>query len=154
MIFLDADILIIDRCYPNDPKEPDNKRFLNELETRSLDRGMVLQGLLEVVGKLSYNSSVNQIHHLQIILAKKYGLVYVPSIALNPEYTTHRFDDIMSMIARKMSLGDAVMALQIQDVAISGDLWCTWNAKHFAGKVSIPVLTPAEWLAANPAPKS
>jgi hypothetical protein len=50
----------------------------------------------------------------------------------------------------KMSLGDAVQAVQIADFKPDADLLLTWNAKHFLGKVAIPVMTPGDWLAIQP----
>ena len=56
----------------------------------------------------------------------------------------------MIQIAKKMSLGDAIQVAQIVKYAPGASCLVTWNAKHFLGKLAIPVLTPAEWLAANP----
>lgn len=45
-----------------------------------------------------------------------------------------------------MSLGDAVQAVQIAKYASLADCLLTWNAKHFQGKLVLPVHTPVEWL--------
>jgi hypothetical protein len=49
-------------------------------------------------------------------------------------------------MAEQMALGDAVQAAQITRYAPNALALLTWNARHFTGKVAIPVLTPQEWL--------
>lgn len=49
-------------------------------------------------------------------------------------------------MGRRMALGDAVQAVQIQRHAAGADCLLSWNAKHFAGKLPIPVYTPEEWV--------
>jgi len=46
----------------------------------------------------------------------------------------------------QMSLGDAVQAVQIAHNASHAQCLLSWNAKHFSGKMAIPVLTPEDWL--------
>ena len=41
-------------------------------------------------------------------------------------------------------LQDAEIALTVEQHAASLNAFVTWNAKHFAGKISVPVLTPRE----------
>ena len=55
-------------------------------------------------------------------------------------------------MTQKMALGDAVQAVQIRMFAPHADALLTWNAKHFKGKIVIPVLTPEEWLQQQPPP--
>ena len=45
-----------------------------------------------------------------------------------------------------MSLGDAVQAVQTAHFVPSADCLLTWNARHFTGKIAVPVMTPQEWL--------
>ena len=46
----------------------------------------------------------------------------------------------------KMSLDDSVQAVQIRRYAPFAECLLTWNAKHFQGKIAVPVMTPVEWL--------
>lgn len=147
MIILDANILVIDLGYPGDANFPANSRFLAHLYTNQIPRGMVMQGLLEVVGKQSFNTSAGIIPNLPVILRNKYGLTIYPDVAVVPEYAECTYTDILSQMVRKMSLGDAVMAVQIANFAPTASALITWDAARFHGKIVIPVLTPAEWLA-------
>jgi len=62
------------------------------------------------------------------------------------------FRDLTHQMSLKMSLADAVQAVQIRLFAPHADALLTWNAKHFRGKVTVPVLTPEEWLNLQPPP--
>ncbi len=44
-----------------------------------------------------------------------------------------------------MALEDAEVALVVEQHAATLEAVITWNAKHFAGKLPIPALTPREW---------
>jgi hypothetical protein len=69
-----------------------------------------------------------------------------------PEYGGCTFDEVVTQIAQQMALGDAVMAVQIAKYTPTATALVTWNARHFRGKVVIPVLTPDEWLQQQPPP--
>jgi hypothetical protein len=146
VIVLDADVLIVDLVYPNDPNYPANRRFLDCIEANGIDSRITTQGLLEVVGKRSYNTPVAGIGLLPGILLATYHLAPVPDPATVPEYAGCTYDEVVTQIAQQMSLGDAVMAVQIAKFAPAATALVTWNAKHFRGKLSVPVLTPDEWL--------
>ncbi len=146
MIVLDADVLIVDLAYPNDPNYAVNRRFLDYLAANGTDCRITTQGLLEVVGKRSYNTPVAAIAKLPTILLVRYCLKAVPDPATAPEYAGCSFDEVVAQIAQQMSLGDAVMAVQVAKFAPTATALVTWNAKHFRGKLAAPVLTPDEWL--------
>jgi len=48
-------------------------------------------------------------------------------------------------MSRQMSPADAVQAAQIARHASHAECLLTWNARHFRGKLVIPVV-PEEWL--------
>lgn len=147
MIVLDANILVIDLGYVRDVNFNANQRFLACLQSEGIPRGITSQGLLEVVGKGSFGASPKVIARLPSILTNRYCLTVHPDPATHPGYAGIAFDEIVSQMERKMSLGDAVMARQIERFAPQATSLLTWNAKHFIGKIAIPVMTPAEWLA-------
>ena len=70
----------------------------------------------------------------------------IPDLTSVPVYAGCNVDEIIAQMTRQMSLGDAVMAVQLAKYAPAALSLVTWNAKHFHGKVLIPVLTPDEWL--------
>lgn len=146
MIILDADVLVIDLAHPNDPNFVTNRRFLDHLLTHGLERGITTQGLLEVVGKRSFQTPTALIQLLPASIRSHYGLRLLPDLVTVPEYAGCTFDEVVGQIARQMSLGDAVMAVQVAKYAPAATALVTWNAKHFRGKLAVPVLTPDEWL--------
>lgn len=150
MIVLDANVLIVDLGFPGDPNYIANRQFLNR--TTGMHRGIAMQGLLEVVGVRSYNTSAKLISALPGMLAARYGLTVLPDPVALPHYAGCTFDEVVAQMVMKMSLGDSIMALQIARFAPAATELVTWNAKHFVGKVVIPVLTPVEWLARQAPP--
>ena len=147
MIVLDAAILVLDITnYANDPNLAANRRFLESIVANKVARGITTQGLLEVAGKRSYQTPVALIPRLPAFIAAQYGLKLIPGPADVPEYAGCTFDEVVAQLARQMSLGDAVMAVQIARFAPTATALVTWNAKHFRGKLSVPVLTPEDWL--------
>jgi hypothetical protein len=152
VIILDADVLIVDLAYPNDPNYPTNRRFLDYVALNGIDSQVTTQGLLEVIGKRSYNTPVAAIAGLPTVLLVRYVLKLIPDPAVTPEYAGCTFDEVVAQIGTQMSLGDAVMAVQIAKFAPTATALVTWNAKHFHGKLVVPVLTPDEWLQQQPPP--
>jgi hypothetical protein len=151
-ILLDADVLLLDRRYPQDPKHTRNREALNRLRQDGHETGITIQALLEVVGVLSYITPIADIAGLPDQLALQYGLKVIPDPALSPNYAAVTVAEVVNQMATQMSLGDAIQAVQIRMFAPHADALLTWNAKHFRGKMAIPVLTPDEWLQQQPPP--
>ena len=150
MTFLDADVIVTDRRFPGDPRRPGNRDFLDRLRDDGYVTGMAAHTLLEVVGVLSHNTATADIPALPVALCRDYSLRVVPDPVVYPDYAGCTFEDLIRQMAEKMSLGDALAAVQIDKFAPAGSEFVTWNAKHFRGKFTVPVLTPAEWLVQNP----
>lgn len=146
MVVLDANVLVIDLSHPGDPNYAVNERFLEYLSTNNVERGITTQGLLEVVGKRSFQTPVALVPRLPASIRSHYGLKLLPDPAMVPEYAACTFDEIVTQMAHQMALGDAVMAVQIAKFAPTATALVTWDARHFRGKIVIPVLTPDEWL--------
>lgn len=147
MILLDSDIILIDMRYKNDPKFAANQAFLQELDKRALFRGMTSQAFLEVIGILSFNVSTSQLARLSALLISQYGLAIFPDIHQHPGYAGCSVTEVLDQMRHKMALGDAVQAVQIGRFASTADCLLSWNARHFLGKIALPVFTPEEWLA-------
>jgi hypothetical protein len=149
MIVLDADILVLDIRYPRDPRFLTNERLLKTLQERGLARGITLYALLEVVGILSFNLPTDQIVRLYALLPSRYGLQVVPARGASPETPAFALSAILAQMEKKMALGDAFQALYVQQFASQAICLLSWNARHFHQKLSVPALTPEEWLAQN-----
>ncbi len=150
MVLIDADVLIVDQRYLADIRFATNRQFLTSVKHRHIAIGMTTQGLFEVMGILSFGLSISHIRNLARRLENLYQLTIFPDYTLNPEFAGCTFQEIVDQMTLKMSLGDAIQAIQIAKFASTSSMLITWNAKHFVGKVPVPVMTPAEWLAANP----
>ena len=146
MILLDADVLLLDLRYKNDVRYPVNQAALQRLRDSATPAGMTSQALLEVVGVLSFNIRQADVAALPNLLCVQYRLNLLPHPDLHPDYAGCGFAEIVVQLTHQMSLGDAVQAVQVQRFASPADCLLSWNAKHFAGKLVIPVLTPADWL--------
>jgi hypothetical protein len=147
VILLDADVMLIDRKYRTDSRYAVNRAAMDRLKADQLSLGMVAHAVLEVVGAMSYGTATKDIPLIPAALQAAYGLAIIPDNVLEPEYARTTFDALIGQMLTKMSLGDAVQAIQIADFKPDAAMLLTWNAKHFVGKLAIPVLTPAEWLA-------
>jgi hypothetical protein len=153
---IDADVLLIDYRYKRDPSYIRNRQALERLHQDGHEVGITSHALLEVIGVVSFMTPVAKIAALPNDLIGWYGLKVFPDPAGYPNYAEATIDDVVSQMATKMSLGDAVQAVQIQKFAPHADALLTWNAKHFKGKLVISALTPEEWLKnqAPPAPST
>ena len=147
MFILDADVILNDYRYLTDPKHAVTHQALDLLKQTGQPLGVTTQALLEVVGVLSFNVSSKHFPSLPIVLQTYYSLTVFPSVVLVPMYAGCTQDEILNQMREVMGLGDAVQAVQIRKYAPSGSTLLTWNLKHFRGKVTFPVLSPAEWLA-------
>ena len=146
MILLDADVLLLDIRYPGDARFATNRAALDRLRNEGWRVGVTVQALLEVVGILSFNVSPSKLQVLWRQLPIQYGLDVCPDPESHPNYAGGTVPELLAQMTKRMALGDAVQALQIERFAPSADRLITWNARHFHGKLAIPVMTPEEWL--------
>lgn len=146
MILLDSDVILIDQRYQNDPRYALNRQMIEFARTNSIALGITSQALLEVVGILSFNVSPAAVPSLPPVLVSHYGLTVRPDFRAHPDYANCTVSDLIAQMASQMALGDAVQAVQIARHASDVDCLLTWNARHFQGKVVVPVLTPEDWL--------
>ena len=146
MILLDSDIIILDLRYTRDPRFAVNQQALHLMRTQKMRVGMTVQGHLEVTGNLSFNLPANAISLVPSRLVTLYGLEIIPDPQVHPQYAGVTIDDLVQQMSRQMALGDTVQAVQIARYAADADCLLSWNARHFAGKLVIPVLTPEDWL--------
>jgi hypothetical protein len=57
-----------------------------------------------------------------------------------------KVEDLFSIISRKTGLGDALIIAAIEKYVPGAAWFVSWNARHFKGRLSIPPLTPREFL--------
>jgi hypothetical protein len=150
VILLDSDVLLIDLRYQADPRAILNRQALERLRQDGHDVRVTTRVLLEVVGVLSFQTPAADVPLLPDQLRAQYGFTVIPDPAVYPDSAGWPVADLITQMTQKMALGDAVLALQVQRLAPTATALLTWNAKHFRGKVAVPVLTPEEWLNQQP----
>ena len=145
MIFVDSNLFLIDLRYPDDPAYRVNRRALDRLARQGKGMTSVLN-VLEICGVLSFNLSVAALHALYVHFARRYRMMLVPGGGYDTPLPAPTARDILAKMEKGMALKDAEIALVVEQHASSLDAFVTWNAKHLAGKLPVPALTPREWL--------
>ena len=102
--------------------------------------------MLETCGILSFNLSPAALHGLYVHFAQRYRVALVPGGGYDTPLPAPTARDVLAMMEKRMALKDTEIALTVEQHAASLNAFVTWNAKHFVGKLSVPVLTPREWL--------
>jgi hypothetical protein len=146
VILLDSDVLLIELRYKHDPRFARNQQALIQMTKDGIGLAIVLHTLLEVVGNMSFGVSKALIPGLPQKIIARLNLQVIPDAALNPGYAGCTFAELVAQMGHQMALADAVQAVQIAHHAPTASCLLTWNARHFVGKLIIPVLTPEEWL--------
>jgi len=150
VILLDADVILIDRKFTTDNRYAINRAALDRLRVDLHTVAMVAHAVLEVVGVMSHGTPAADVPLIPDALRSLFGILIIPSPAVDPNYAQSTFEELLLQMSHKMSLGDAVQAVQVAKFASPADTLLTWNAKHFRGKLTVPVLTPEEWLQQQP----
>jgi hypothetical protein len=82
---------------------------------------------------------------------RRYGVTVVPGRDYETRLPAPTARDLLARMERRMALKDAEIALVVEQHAAALTAFLGWNARHFAGKLAVPALTPREWLRRNPA---
>jgi hypothetical protein len=146
LVFLDSNLFIIDRFFRRDALYPATRAFLECLP--KISGAVPLITLFELCGAASFRLSTEEterwLHH--------FVLVY-PVHVLNPfgagDGTAAAWlglfaDDVTRYVARRMTLGDAILAREADRYAAKAIV--TWNIKDFSRKTAVAVLTPNEFM--------
>lgn len=144
MIFVDTNVFVLALRYPRDANAGTNDRFLEHIAAR----GNAVTGpvnVLETCGILSFNLNRQQLTELHSHFARRFSVRIVGGLGLGPLLGVDT-DDILRYMARKTSFGDALVAHAADRWAPEADLFASWDARHFAGKIAVRALTPAQIL--------
>lgn len=148
MILIDTDIFVIDRRYLRDPKFQVNRKFLDYLRDKEIDRATTIFNLYELCGIMSFNLNKQQVQNLFMGFESIYGLkiIYPP---LGNKTAEEAFDrvlaDTMRIILEKVAFLDALVISTAESVS-DVDSLITWNAKHFIKKTKLTAQTPEDYL--------
>ena len=152
MILIDADVLLIRYRYVRDVRTVVNAEFLARVRAGDVAAGILQHTLLEVAANLSFNTSPADVPRLFTSIPFDCRLTVVPPPDPAANYAGVTEVAVRGRISRQMGLGDAVAAAQTASFRPTANGFVSWNARHFVGKTPVPVLTPADWLVANPRP--
>jgi hypothetical protein len=145
VIFVDSNLFVIDLRYPDDADYRVNRRALDRLARNGSGMTSVLN-VLELCGILSFNLSVAALHALYVHFAQRYRMTLVPGGGYDTRLPAPTVRDVLTKMEKRLALKDAEIALAVEQHAANLSAFVSWNAKHFAGKLSVPALTPHEWL--------
>jgi hypothetical protein len=142
---IDTTIFIIDLRYKRDKHFSSNRVFLEWVaQTRS---GVTtLFNLLEVCGILSFNLSDKQLQELFSYFSHRYAVEVLPHATLQSSLPALQTRDLFRIISGKASFGDALIIAAIEKYLPKATHFVSWNARHFVGRLTIPSLTPKEFL--------
>ncbi|MBI4238563.1 MAG: hypothetical protein HY696_09145 [Deltaproteobacteria bacterium] len=144
-VFLDSDIFVRDLRYPRDTHAADNQRLIDRLRRKAIPGATSIFNVLEVCGILSFNLTEQELLGLYANFPKRYGVkILFPADATGQ--LQYDIPAIFQQMLKKQSLGDAQIASAVQRFADHLAAFISWNARHFADKLAIPALTPAQYL--------
>lgn len=150
MVGIDTDVLLLSFQFHRDARQPINTRFLARV--RGENPAVAIYTVIELLGQLSFNLSPDQLARWPDWLQKEYALflVYPEFAAESVEqfFQQELVDRPFQRMAQRMPYQDALILGLIERVPAI-DAFVTWNARHFQRKTNLPVLTPAEYLAAS-----
>ncbi|MFN3982205.1 MAG: hypothetical protein ACK4SA_17650 [Caldilinea sp.] len=148
MIVIDSDVLLLAFAFSRDERQPVNRQFLS----MATPRAATIYSIMEVLGKLSFNVSPNYLQQWPMWLQDTYRLnVILPRVDGQEAMSCFRREFVESPLqsmTQRMSYLD-VLILQLVAATPGVEMFVTWNARHFAGKSPVPVMTPAEVLATS-----
>lgn len=146
-LFIDTNIFVIDLRYKDDVNFKVNRSFLDIIAVKG--RGVTsIINLLELCGILSFNLNQRQITELFHYFPLRYTLDIIPSNSIDSPLPEIAVKDIVEIIYKKASFGDALIANLVNKHLKENSLFVSWDAMHFKRLLSIKTMTPKKFLSA------
>jgi len=146
MVLLDSNIFIVDRFFPNDAIYRQNRVFVEKLD--SFEAAVSSFTLLEICGVAGFRLSRNELESWLFRFTSRYPVLVLDVFGLKgkdaEDWWSSFAVEVAGTIARKMSLGDAVLLREAESYATEAII--TWNTKDFHRRSRLPVLTPTAYL--------
>ncbi len=141
MICIDSDVFLVALRYPRDRRAGATRAFLTAIAT-SGDGATTVVNLLEIAGVLSFNLNAQQLLDFYAHFPRRYNVRILP--AHDPRFRVPdvRVLDVLQVMQRKASFGDALVAATVQRLQRGIEAFVTWNDVHFQGRMAVPVYTP------------
>ena len=145
-VLIDTDVFVIDLRYPRDARYATNQAFLRSILTGKVLGRTTLYNVLEVCGILSFNLSAKRLDELFAGFAERFNVqvLFPPGQDAVVCFDLAR---LLQTMKHKLAFGDALIADLVHTHRRRIDVFVTWNARHFSGKLPVPALTPQEALA-------
>jgi len=145
LTIIDTSVFIIDLRYKRDKNFATNRAFLNHV-AQDRSGATTIFNLLEICGVLSFNLNQKQLQELFFHFAKHYQVDVLPHLDFESLLPALKVGDLFEIIARKVSFGDALIIAAMEKCVSGAASFVSWNAQHFTDRLSIPSLTPREFL--------
>jgi predicted nucleic acid-binding protein len=146
MVLLDSNIFIVDRFFPRDALYPQNKAFVERLDT--LEAAVSSLTLLEICGAASFRLSAEELAAWLFGFTAQYPVSILDAYGLKGRSGEHWWsefvEDIAANIAKKMTFGDALILRETEKY--DAEALVTWNTKDFLRRTQVAVLTPTAFL--------
>ena len=152
MVVIGTDVLLLAFAFQHDSRQVANRDFLQQVQTSV--PAITIYTLMEFLGKLSFNLSLERLEQWPVWLADAYQLTVLWPVSPDAAVTYHTWRDELftrpftRIKTVKMPYMDALI-LNLAEAA-SATCFITWNARHFRDKSSLPAFTPSEYLANQP----
>ena len=142
---IDAPIFVIDLRYRRDRNFSANRAFLDRI-AQGYPGATTIFNLLEVCGILSFNLGQRQLDALFHYFSRHYSIEVLPHSTLESPLPTFLSRALFEKISTRASFGDALIASALERHVPGAARFVSWNAHHFKNMLSIPVLSPREFL--------
>ncbi len=146
---IDTSVFVIDLRYKKDKDFAANRAFLDWM-AQERSGATTIFNLLEVCGILSFNLNEKQLGELFFYFPQHYGVDVLPSAAPESLLPAFRTGDLLNIVLRKAGVGDALIIAAIEKHIAAAVHFVSWNAQHFVNRLTIPCLTPREFLKDHP----
>ncbi len=149
MVIVDTDVLLLAFAFHQDPRQADNARFLQQVQTDSA--AITVYTLMELLGKLSFNLSPSRLEQWPQWLVDTYQLEVIWPASPDTAVTYHTWREELftrpfaRMKAVQMPFMDALI-LNLAEATPESTCFVTWNARHLRDKSALPVMTPTAYL--------
>jgi len=148
MVAIDTDVLVLAFAFQQDVRQADNTSFLETARTKT--PVIAIYSVMELLGQLSFNLSAERLAQWPSWLQDHYSLTLLypatANLAAEPFFQAEFIDQpFIRMQQRRMPYLDGLILSIVERVA-DIEAFVTWNARHYRGKTSLMVLTPAEYI--------
>ena len=148
MVVIDTDVLTLAYAFHRDPRQAINTQFLSAAQAQR--PATTIYSVMELLGKLSFNLPAERLAKWPLWLQARYRLsvLYPRLTGMTADAFFH--GEIVDRPFAKMQrcqmpfLDSLILMLSKETPGV--DVFVTWNARHYQGKTSLTVLTPAEYL--------